>query len=413
MSNRYRVISAFFIAIGMLLFSYWITNQRLAISGETGLMRKIELVKGWFTPHINPMADSVLLVNVSYDPVLVGVHDNYGIPAGLSRITDRKKLLQLLTELKRRNDYKHIMLDVIFYKDEDTQTDVDTALFDTICSMERIIIPLDIGKQLATPKLHEKAGIANYFTNYKFVSFAKYPYLVDGQKSMPLKIYETVTGRHIEEHCFFSTEGWRLVRKSIVLPFELKCDSAYTEDGEKVWYNLGMDLLGSEYIYGNDTIKGSDELYQNPELTKDKYIIIGAFSEGDMHYSYLENQPGPAIAFNAYLSLLHGHHYVSFSVFLLMFIAFFILSYYMLGREKMEIAIAGKKLSNNGYIKAGQRIIAVIVSWIGYSMFLTILCTITYIWMGEVYDIFITATLFQLLNILINQLYKFQIFKHA
>lgn len=412
MSNRFRVILAFFIALGMLLFSYWITNQRLIVSGETGLMRNIELVKGWFSPHINPMADSVLLINVSYDPTLVGVHDSYGVPAGLSRITDRQKLLQLLTELKHRNDYKHIMLDVIFYKDDDTQTDVDSALFETICSMKRIVIPMDFGMELAAPKLYDKAGLANYFINYKFVSFAKYPYLVDGQKSMPLRMYETVTGRHIEEHGIFSAEGYRLVRKSIVLPFELRCDSAYTENGEKVWYNLGMDLLGSEYVYGNDTIRGSDELYQNPDLTKDKYIVIGAFSEGDMHYSYLENQPGPAIAFNAYLSLLHGHHYVSFSVFLLLFTAFFILSYYMLGQEKMEIALAGKKLSSNGFVKAGQRVVVVIVSWIGYSMFLTILCAITYIFMGEVYDIFITATLLQLLSILIKQLYKYKIFKH-
>ena len=99
MNKKVRIILAFLIAIGMLFFSYWITNQRLAVSGETGLMRKIELIKGWFSPHINPMADSVLLVNVSYDPVLVGVHDNYGVPVGLSRITDRKKLLQLLKEL--------------------------------------------------------------------------------------------------------------------------------------------------------------------------------------------------------------------------------------------------------------------------------------------------------------------------
>ena len=106
MNRKVRIILAFVIAIGMLLFSYWVTNQHYAISGETALMRKLELVKGWFKPHINPMADSVLLINVSYDTVLEGAYDNYNLPVGLEQITDHQKLFQLLKELKRKNDYK-------------------------------------------------------------------------------------------------------------------------------------------------------------------------------------------------------------------------------------------------------------------------------------------------------------------
>ncbi len=408
MSKKKRTILALCIAIGMLAFSYWITNQRYALSGETALMRKLELVKGWFRPHINPMADSVLLVNVSYDPVLVGVHDSEGAPAGWDKITDRGKLLRLLQELKRKNDYKYIMLDVIFLDDNDTPTETDSLLFTQILSMERIVIPKDGTKPLADNRLYEKAGWANYYTNYKYVSFAKYPYLVNKERSIPLKMYEDITGRQIKDFGLFAVEGYRLVRSSILLPFELRCDSAYTQDGEKTWYNLGMDLLGCSYKFGIDSIQGSDELYSNPDLTRDKYIVIGAFSSGDMHYSYLENQPGPAILFNAFLGLLHQHHVISWSVFLLLFVSFFILSYLILGQQTLNVAIAGIKVKNNSLLKAGQRTLSIIVSWIGYSMFLSILCVITYLWMGEVYDIFITATAFQFLSIIIKLIYKSQ-----
>ena len=110
MNKKLRVILASLMTLGMLLFSYWVTNQRYAVSGETALMRNMELIKGWFKPHINPMSDSVLLVNVSYDPVLIGVDDSYGMHAGYDRITDRHKLLQLLMELDRKKDYKYIIV---------------------------------------------------------------------------------------------------------------------------------------------------------------------------------------------------------------------------------------------------------------------------------------------------------------
>lgn len=404
MNKKLRSILASIMALGMLLFSYWVTSQRYAVSGETTLMRKMELIRGWFKPHINPMADSVLLVNVSYDPILVGVDDSYGMHAGYDNITDRHKLLQILMELDRKKDYKYIMLDVEF--PEDIHTDADSALFTLISSMNRIVIPRDYGRKLADERLNKKSGLANYFTNFKFVSFAKFPYVVDGQESMPLKMYRDMTGRKIEDHRFFSTDGHWLVRESIVLPFELRCDSAYTQDGEKVWYNLGMDLLGSKYLYGNDSIQGTDELYSNPELTKDKYIVIGAFSSGDSHYSYLENQPGPAIIFNAYLSLINGHHFVSYGVMILLAISFFILSYLILGQQTIDEVIAEQVISNTKTGKTIQRVLGIVASWIGYSLFLTILCIITYLWMGEVYDIFITATLFQLISLIVNRIYK-------
>ena len=50
-----------------------------------------------------------MFVNVAYDKEFVEATDEYGLPVGQTQITDRQKLLQLLQELKRRNDYKYIL----------------------------------------------------------------------------------------------------------------------------------------------------------------------------------------------------------------------------------------------------------------------------------------------------------------
>lgn len=403
MSSRTRIVLSAAIAVGMLVFSYWVTNLRLLVSGETGLMRKVELVRGFFKSHNNPMSDSVLLINVDYDRSLVIGESKVGEPLGYDRITDREKLCQLLTELKRRDDYKYILLDVYF--GDDIHTPADSALFSTIASMQRIVIAADRRGTLADSRLEEKAGLVNYFTNYKFVSFAKYPYLVKGEKSLPLKMYEDITGHTIKTHGFYAADVDTvsnampaLARQSIVLTFDLRCDSAYTEDGQKTWLNMGMDLLGSTYTITGDTITGDSILYWSDDITRDKYIVIGAFSGGDMHYSYMENQPGPAILFNAYLSLLHGHHIVSLWLALLLFAAFFFLAWLILGNQTLETLIGGSSPI--------RRIFAVIVSWIGYSMFLSILCVFTYLVMGEVYDIFLTATVFQFISTLTTRLQR-------
>ena len=140
MGLKNRIILSVCLAIGMLFVSYWITNQRYILSGDAAWVRKIELFRGYFNPHYNLMKDSVLLINVSHDPVLLGIHGKNNKGMGYGKITDRKKLLQLLSELKRRNDYKYILLDILFSDSTDLRTEYDNSLYDLIQSMDRIII---------------------------------------------------------------------------------------------------------------------------------------------------------------------------------------------------------------------------------------------------------------------------------
>jgi hypothetical protein len=330
-----------------------------------------------------------LFINVAYDKEFVEATDEYGLPVGQTQITDRQKLLKLLQELKRRNDYKYILMDIFF--DEEMHTPTDSALFTTICSMPRIVIPRHKDGQLANKALYEKAGMADYTTTYKESGFVKYPYLTDSVASMPLRMYEDITGRTIKRHWFLYTDGWKVVRKSVILAFDVNVNTPYNEEGEKNWYNLGADLLG------NDEEKGL--LYELPELTKGKYIAIGAMTEDDMHSTYLGKMPGLVINMDAFLALMNGHHVVSWLLTLIMYVAFFILTYLTLTQQSLN------EVAQNIGTKKHQRhlmLLSALCTWIGYSMFLTILCISTYLLLGEIYDIFITSTLFYFLHLAVK-----------
>lgn len=392
MRKQKRVIWSAVISIGFLLLSYCLTNLDFPISGEKALLYRFELVRNYLFPRECTVNDSILLIDVSFDKTPIKVTDEYEMPIGDIQITDRKKLLELLQELKRRDDYKYILLDVFF--GQKGETSQDSALYATICSMDRIVVPCHSDEALADSSLIGKAGLADYTTTYKEGGFVKYPYMSDDGVSLPLRMYEHMTGRTIRKHWFIYTDGWRLVRKSIVLTFDINAKSAYNEDGEKVWHYLGADILGNEEENGL--------LYEIPELTKDKYIVIGALQGDDNHSTYIGPVSGTLINLNAYFSLLHNHHVVSGTLPIVMFFAFFVLAYLTLTRQDLR-GFAETVTQQKSHLWRSRMIaLSALCSWIGYSLFLSMLCILTYTFLGEVYEIFITSTMFYLLSLAVK-----------
>ena len=389
MNDRTKIIWSAVIALGFLLFSYWVTNLHFPISGERTVLYRFELLRNYLWPRKNVAPDSILLIDVSFDKTFITAYDDYGLPIGQTPITDRQKLLQLLQELRSRDDYRYILLDVFF--GQNSETSQDSALFETIKSMKRIILPCHSDEPLADEALYDKTGLAEYTTTFSEVGFVTYPYLMDTIPSLPLKMYEEMTGRSVNRHGFIYTDGWKLVRKSIVLTYDVNVSEPYDESGQKNWYYLGADILGDENQQG--------VLWIMPELTKNKYIVIGAFQGDDIHSTYVGDVAGPIINFNAYLSLLNGHHAVSLTLLIVLYIAFFVLAYLTLTRQNLHELTTGIV---NKKPKRFIVFISMLCTWIGYSLFLLFLCLTTYLILGEVYDIFITSTLFYLLHLAVK-----------
>ena len=117
MTSKHKVLWSILLSIGMLLFSYWVTNLHFPISGEKEVISIFEFVRGIIMPEQKGY-DDVLLIDVLYDKELIEKTDEMGAPLGDGyAITDRRKLLRLLEHLKRKNDYAYILLDVTFDKD--------------------------------------------------------------------------------------------------------------------------------------------------------------------------------------------------------------------------------------------------------------------------------------------------------
>ncbi|MBQ9672808.1 MAG: hypothetical protein IJV34_08150 [Prevotella sp.] len=111
---------------------------------------------------------------------------------------------------------------------------------------------------------------------------------------------------------------------------------------------------------------------------------------------------GATINFNAYQALMAGHHRMSILVGLLLFASFFVFSYLILSRQKLSEALTNQASLGMKWQRAAKRALVAMCSWIGFSTYLSILCVVTYALIGEVYDILLTATLFDIVNILVR-----------
>ena len=395
MRNAKSLAGAAVCALFFLMLSYWITNLRFPVSGEKAVLSNLELLRSMFLSTKQEVPDSVLFVNVTYDKVSVPKLDEYGFTAGQAQITDRQKLLQLLKYLKQTDCYKYILLDVFFEKD--VWSEWDDSLFSTIATMPRIVVPCHSDTPIADDRLLPKAGLADYLVTFSESDFVKFPYLSDSLESLPVKMYKDLTGHEIRKSGLFYSDGLMLARSSIVLTFDLKANTTYAENGEKIWYNLGMDLL-ADSLPGMQE-KGSNLLYESPELTRDKYIVVGAFNGDDTHTTFAGEISGAVVNFNAFISLLNRHHIVSVTLLSVLFVVFFLLSYLIFSRKRLKTLLESWSANTrNKWQRRGLKALTMMSSWIGLSQFLTIVCVTTYLLLGEAYDIFITSTFFYIMQ---------------
>lgn len=304
------------------------------------------------------MFDSVMMVNVHYDKVfaLEKVDNN---PRGYESVTDHRKLLTFLRKLKEYDNYKYIMLDL--YIEKNIAQECDSELISLIESMDRIVVPIPLGgAEKLDKRLVSHAAMAKYGSTLWESDFVKYPYYSDGVKSIPLKMYEEVTGRTISDYKLLAWDRG-IARKNVLLTYEFR---------EHVFpYHLGKGILG-----GSLAGIQSEGILNKPQKFKDKYILIGDFNE-DSHDTFLGKMSGTAINFNAFISLLHGKHRPGLPMILVLYVIFTGLVYLTLTCSK---AVSG------GF-------------W-SYGTWLLIFCIAVYLLFNEVYEILVLSVVYSVFN---------------
>ena len=225
-TNVKRLTLAVLLSIVVILTSYFVGNTSYPMAGEKAALVKLNNWKSYLNLTHDSVPDDVLLLNVSYDKTMTPYQEE-GLELGQIPITDRRKLLDFLTKARQADNYKYIMMDVILERGIETES--DSALFHTIASMPRIVIPVHSDVPLQDSILYAKAANADYNITHDETNFTRFQFLNDGVPSMPLKMYEAQTGNTIEKHGPFYTCDGHLCSSAITLKLPIKISGTYLE----------------------------------------------------------------------------------------------------------------------------------------------------------------------------------------
>ena len=319
----------------IIIFTYVMGNSGYPLPGETGALKQITDYKMFLGMQIGNVPDSILLINLCYDKALVPYEEN-DVPVGNTVITDREKLLQFLTKAKKANNYRYILLDVFF--EEGMETEYDSALFHTIASMDRIVIPKHKDANLCNSILEPKAANADYATTWQALSFSRYQYLHEDETSVALSIYQNRFGTNIKKHWggLWYTDNGRLCQNSATLLLPVRITgSLLDEEGQ---------IRERNYIYLSADILDLDEVMPLSEQIDNKFLIIGDF-KNDIHSTFLGSQPGSAILLNAYIALTQGAPLVNWLYMAILFVIYIIIGLFYLSGHSFSSLVMNPWLS--------------------------------------------------------------------
>ena len=134
---------------------------------------------------------------------------------------------------------------------------------------------------------------------------------------------------------------------------------------------------------GSDILDYREKIDLN-DYFKDKFIVIGSLAgDDDIHLTYAGDNPGCVINYNVFTSLMRGQHKIPVGLILVYFLIFFAMSYLLLSGDS-------DNSQSWGWIWAKLFVI--------YSIVLTIVCIFVFMIWGQAHDIFITSTLFSIID---------------
>lgn len=384
---KLKVVISIILSLSVLLLSYFMGNTSSPMAGEKAVLVKLNNWKSFLNLNKDSVPDDVLLINVAFDKALAEYSEN-GMPIGKFTITDRQKLLQFLTKAREANNYKFIMMDVIF--ERGIETEYDSILFHTIASMQRIVIPVHKDAPLQDSILYAKAANGDYSITHDETNFVRFQFMHDDTPSMPLVMYNASTGMNIARNGPFYISDGHLCSNGLTLKLPIRISGAYINK------NNGYDENNQRersYIYMGADVLNVDSIIPVAEQIADKIIAIGDFNT-DVHRTYAGKQPGSVICLNAYYALLRGEHLVSYPFLFFLFIVYVIISLLMLNGKTLDTFVS------NPLLKVAS-------SFFTYTIVFTFIAMVVYATpSGIVYNPVLPTTVFTFLGLFIGGLRK-------
>ena len=380
LDSRRRIILYFSLAnvFILLLGGYLWNNQPLYTGENITVLSHIQ----WFWEvlggrTVDEELDGTLFINVSYDKQLTEHRDTIGETLGVTDVTDRDKLLELLN-MAEKTDYKYLILDVRF--EDGNYQNCDDSVFDKIRGMKRVVVATH--KDITTPESFpsSKAALADYYSTITATNFERYEYLHLGQSSVPLYAYKDLIGKGMNQTlCFFTCDG-KLCQKSLFLKFPSVHFDKVMANGDQRYYELGRDILG--------------ELREDfKDMAENKVIVIGSFVD-DLHDTYIGMKPGPYILYKAFRALEKGEHFVNWWHQFLWAIVYFFVSCTLFMRRPVSKRIPFIK-------KSKSKLLHFCLTFAECSILITIM-DICMFFDGHIHSILIPSLYFSMLKHIIS-----------
>ena len=284
-----------------------------------------------------------------------------------------------------RRDIKYALLDVLF--SDNYKSKADSILIETLLKTHRVSISRSSTTNLIDDRLNEKAGYTDYATDVLETNFVKYQFLKDGEPTMPYMAYQSIepNNQMYSFGPFYWSDG-HLYWNSLTLRFPTKLwnNSTLGTKGnddinlqEKKILNLGADILD----LGIDI----------PALVKDKIVVIGDYTEDDIHDTYIGKIAGPVININALEALRTNELEIPWSL-----IIFLLLFYIAVGYFTIRQPISVSKILNRLHLNT--TFVKYVLSFIGYSFLFSIVDGVIYLICGMDINIIIPSVWFTFLK---------------
>lgn len=293
----------------LVLTGYWLNSsytygdERLLVQWSSILKRVILNIDE------DPPKEDFLFINLAYEKALIPTEDGLGSEV----ITDRAKLAQFFGIIKRhQKEVKFTVCDV-FLKGE---SENDSLFQANATGIKNLVFPNHHTDEGTLDQL--SLEVPQALADYKMASggFLKFKLFQDDKLStMPVYMYEKITGRKIADSGRLYREGDNLSFNSVIIDYQIRSHEVFEQNEYPVVNLSELLLLPEEVIVG--------------DFLKNRIVMMGDF-QNDVHSTIFGSMPGTLILLNAYLTLIKGYHLISWGWLVFILTGYLIFSRLML-----------------------------------------------------------------------------------
>ena len=372
-------------ALSLILVCYFADNLAISLLTGPSVGQKIEQIKEVTGDAREASTDGYLFVDVAFDKELVPIYD-VEFPLGEIDITHRGKLTEFLSQLE--GQHKYVMLDVLL--DKNYKSEHDSALVETILHTPRIAVARTADSRLIDSRLDSLSGFTDYSTHIYETNFVKYEFITENGNSLP---YRAFLDENPEDKLYsfgpFYFQGDNLAWKSLTLRFPIKMWGNTKSSSGPAAANESSTFtvhpLGGEILFAALDV---------PTLVKNKIVVIGDFSDVDIHDTYLGKVSGPVINTNALEALRNGELKIPWWLIVFLFFLYSGFTWFAI-RGIPHTQFTDKWIFS---LRPKSKFWRYLLSFVGYSFVLSVISGIIYLIAGVDINVLIPSLWFTFLH---------------